>query len=294
MLARSIGTALARNLDDFPFGAVASILQSADVTVGNLECALGTAGKRARKSYTFLGPPDAAASLANAGFDVVSLANNHSLDYGPSALNETRGLLSAVGILYAGAGADEAAAHRPAVLAIKGLRLAFLAYVNTPAEGSYRASTWGAKGNKAGVAWANPKRIAADVASARARADVVIVLLHSGRENVQVPDSTQRRVARAAIDAGAALVIGSHPHVLQGVERYRGGVIAYSLGNFVFDGLYSRSETAILHVTLGREGVRAIDWTPVVLRRGRPEIAGTQQARNIRQRIERLSARLGR
>ncbi|MCL5996610.1 MAG: CapA family protein [Chloroflexi bacterium] len=290
MLARSIGATLARDATASPFAAPAPILQRADITVGNLECALGTSGKRARKTYTFLGPPAAAASLADAGFDVLSLANNHSLDYGTTALDETMRLLDAAGIQHAGAGSDEAAAHRPATLEVRGLRLAFLAYVNTPAEGSFAAATWSARGNRPGVAWAVPKRIAADVAAARQAADLVIVLLHSGYENAQNPSQIQRVAAHAAIDAGAALVIGAHPHVLQGVEYYGSGVIAYSLGNFVFDGLYGRSETAILHVTLGRTGVRAIEWTPVVLRNGRPQPATGRQASAIRRRIERLSA----
>jgi poly-gamma-glutamate synthesis protein (capsule biosynthesis protein) len=292
MLARSIGGALIRDASNSPFARVAPILRQADVTVGNLECALGNRGKPARKSYTLRGPTAAAADLAGAGFDVLALANNHSLDYGPAALDETARLLDAAGVRHAGAGANEEAAHRPAVLEVKGFRLAFLAYVDTPAEGRYAAATWSALGERPGVAWAKPGRIAADVAAARREADLVIVLLHSGYEGVQVPNKIQRQAAHAAIDAGAVLVIGSHPHVLQGVERYGNGVIAYSLGNFVFDGLYGRSETAILHVTMGREGVRAIDWTPVVLRRGRPQVASGRQAHAILRRIERLSATL--
>jgi poly-gamma-glutamate synthesis protein (capsule biosynthesis protein) len=253
------------------------VLQSADVAVGNLECALGTGGKRARKSYTFLAPPEAAASLSGAGFDVLSLANNHSMDYGPQTLSETLRLLDASGIRHPGAGLDEAAAHRPAIVVVKGLRLAFLAYVNVPVEGTrFNTASWTARGDKPGVAWAELARIAADVTAARGQADLVVVLLHSGYENVRAPSTIQRAAAHAAIDAGAALVIGSHPHVLQGVEYYGNGVIAYSLGNFVFDGLYGSGRTAILQVTLGRHGVYALRWIPVVLHRGRPQLVNQQ------------------
>ncbi len=289
MLARSIGRALAQDPPDSPFAAVAPLLRGADVTVGNLECALGTGGRRARKSYTFRGPPVAAASLADAGFDLVSLANNHSLDYGAPALDETLRALDAAGVRFAGAGPNEIEAYRPAILDVHGLRLAFLAYVDTPAEGSYSAGAWRARGDRAGVAWADPDRIAAGVTAARQAADLVVVLLHSGREGSSTPDRAQRRAARAAIDAGAALVIGAHPHVLQGLERYNGGVIAYSLGNFVFDGFGNRQESAILRVTLGRDGVRAVAWAPVVLRAGRPVLADEQQAKAIRQRLDQLS-----
>lgn len=291
MLARSIGAALRRAPDASPFDGVAQTLRAADLTVGNLECAVGSAGTPARKAYTFLAPPAAAAALADAGFDLVSLANNHSLDFGTDALSETARLLDQAGILHPGAGADEAAAHRPARLTAGGLRLAFLAYVNVPVErGGFSTASWRARGDRAGVAWAEPQRIADDVAAARADADLVIVLLHSGYEGQQTTNAAQRASAHAAIDAGAALVIGAHPHVLQGAERYHGGLIAYSLGNFVFDGLYKRSETAILKVTLSRDGVRSFEWLPVALRDGRPQLASGAQASAILKRIARLSA----
>jgi poly-gamma-glutamate synthesis protein (capsule biosynthesis protein) len=290
MLARSIGAALASKPDESPFAGVASLLQKPDIAVGNLECALGASGKPARKAYTFQGPATAAASLAAAGFDLLALANNHSLDYGVPALEETMRLLDTVGIAHPGAGLTEADAHRPAIIEAHGLRLAFLSYVDIPTEkGGFVTASWRARGEQPGVAWALPPRISADVTAARNTADLVVVLLHSGYEGVATPNQTQRNAAHAAIDAGAALVIGSHPHVLQGIEQYGNGVIAYSLGNFVFDGLYKRSETAILHVTLTRAGVQALSWTPVVLRDGRPQVANEQQASVILKRIERMS-----
>src|SRR4029434_4851617 len=121
------------------------------------------------------------------------------------------------------------------VLVAKGLRLAFLAYVDVPVErNGFDTATWEADSNAPGVAWARQARIAADVAEARRAADVVIVLLHSGSEGDSSPNGIQRAAAHTAIDAGATLVVGAHPHVLQGVERYGRGVIAYSLGNIVF------------------------------------------------------------
>ncbi len=179
---------------------------------------------------------------------------------------------------------------------MKGIRLAFLAYVDTPAEGAgYSAATWEATPTRAGVAWARPLTIAAGVAAARAQADVVVVLLHSGFEGRSAPNPAQKAAAHAAIDAGAALVIGAHSHELQGVEHYRGGVIAYSLGNFVFDGFSgTANETAILAVTLTRAGVRDVRWTPAIIRSGRPQIAGGQLAAGILARLDRLSAQLSR
>jgi poly-gamma-glutamate capsule biosynthesis protein CapA/YwtB (metallophosphatase superfamily) len=294
MMARSIGRALQRSPADTPLADVADALRAADVTVGNLECALGVAGRPAAKSYTFRGPPTAANALRDAGFDVVTLANNHSLDYGEAAQAETLALLDAAGIAHVGSGHDEAAAYAPAFIEARGLRLAFLGYVNVPVEfNGFDTARWRAVGGRPGLAWAEPARIAADVAAARAQADLVIVLLHAGYEGRAAPNAVQRANAYAAIDAGAALVLGAHPHVLQGVEQYHGGWIVYSLGNFVFDGFTGVSnESAILFVTLSRDGVEALAWTPVVIRNGRPHPATGSTAAAIRQRIERLSAAL--
>lgn len=294
MMARSIGRALQRSPADTPFAAVAAWLRAADVTIGNLECALSVAGRPAAKSYTFRGPPAAADALRDAGFDVVSLANNHSLDYGEAAQVETLALLDAAGIAHVGSGPNEAAAYAPVFVEAHGLRLAFLGYVNVPVEfNGFDTARWRAVGERPGLAWAEPARIAADVAAARAQADLVIVLLHAGYEGRTTPNAVQRANAYAAIDAGAALVLGAHPHVLQGVEQYHGGWIVYSLGNFVFDGFTGVSnESAILFVTLGRSGVEALAWKPVVIRNGRPHLAAASTAAAIRRRIERLSAAL--
>lgn len=294
MMARAIGRALQRSPADTPLAAVADRLRVADVTVGNLECALGVTGQPAAKSYTFRGPPTAADALRDAGFDVVSLANNHSLDYGEAAQAETLALLDAAGVAHVGSGRNEAAAYAPTFVEARGLRLAFLGYVNVPVEfNGFDTAHWRAVGERPGLAWAEPARVAADVAAARAQADLVIVLLHAGYEGRTTPNAIQRANAYAAIDAGAALVLGAHPHVLQGVEQYHGGWIVYSLGNFVFDGFTGVSnESAILFVTLGRDGVETLTWTPVVIRNGRPHLAADSTAAAIRQRIERLSAAL--
>lgn len=288
MLARSIGAALESADAASPFAEVTDILRGSDVTVGNLECAIADKGTPARKAFTFRAPAIAAEALAEAGFDVLSLANNHSLDYGVAALGQTMRAVHAAGLWHVGAGLNDTGARRAVRLAAKGVRLAFLAYVDTPAEGSYSRAAWAAQTNRPGIAWADPAHIREDVAAARLDADVVIVLLHSGTEGSRAPSRSQRAAAYAAIEAGAALVIGSHPHVLQGVERRGDGVIAYSLGNFVFDG-FGNTESAILRITLGREGVRELAWTPVIVRNGRPQIATGAQASAILRRIAAMS-----
>ena len=141
---------------------------------------------------------------------------------------------------------------------------------------TFASHTWIATDNHPGIAWADPDQIKADVSAAKLKADLVIVLLHSGIEiSTYISNITddQRLEAHTAIDAGAALVIGSHPHVLQQMERYHGGLIAYSLGNFVFDQYKGVADaTIILRVVLTRDGVQSYDYVPALIDNGLPHV----------------------
>lgn len=273
MLGRSVGARLAAGEAGVPFAAVAHLLEG-DLTVGNLEAPVAAGGEPQAKAYTFLAPPAAAAALAGAGFDVLALANNHALDYGPHALLETLTRLRAEGILPVGAGPDAERARAPAIVERNGLRLAFLAYVGTPPEGSYRRATWEAAPGRPGVAWLDLAAVREDVARAKAAADHVVVLFHFGSEGSAMPTAEQRAAVRAAFDAGATVVLGSHPHVLQPVETEDGRLAAYSLGNFVFDGFDgAANRSAVLRIVLGREGVRRWELLPVEVVDGLPRPA---------------------
>ncbi len=264
MFDRLPGVFLRENGAESPFAGVAEVLRGADLTVGNLECAISEGGEQASKAYTFRAPPIAAEALALAGFDVVSLANNHALDWGDEGLSDTRVHLEASKVAAVGGGANAAEAHRHAVVTRNGLRVAFLGYLDVPAEGAFNRANWDATATRAGLAWFDEEALVRDIAAARMEADVVVVFLHFGFEYHTSPSEAQRRQARAAIDAGAALVLGSHPHVLQPVEAYHGGVIAYSLGNFVFDGFDGEAnESAIFRATLTPKGVESWELVPV-------------------------------
>ncbi len=301
MLGRSIGDGVLRFGPLYPFEHVADILRGADLAFVNLEVPLTDGGQPADKDFVFRGPPEAAGGLAAAGIDFVSLANNHALDYGLQGLADTRSALTAAGLAYAGAGDNEAAARSPVVLERGGLRLAFLAYVNTPRDSvsGFDVSATAATAERPGVAWATPEAVAADVAAAARSADVVIVSLHSGPEYQEAPGDLQIALAHSAIDAGARLVLGAHPHVLQGLERYKDGLIIYSLGNFVFDfdevdyaqpGLPS-ALSAILQVQLTKEGVAACRLLPIAVdpADGRPHPAVGHEADAVLERMRRLS-----
>ncbi len=291
MLARSIGQ---RILDEGPqvaFEGVISALLAADVFVANLETAISERGEAQPKAYTFRAPPAAADALALAGVDVVSLANNHAFDYGVLALEDTIRLLDAQDIAAVGAGMDAAEARAPIIIEHNGMRLAFLGYVDVFVENDgFDTRRWIAGADTPGVAWAVPEEVAADVVAARAQADVVVVMLHFGLEGRVKPWEPQQIVARAAIDAGAALVLGAHPHVLQPVEHYNGGLIVYSLGNFVFDGFgFPANYSAIFNATLTPDGVAEYKWIPVIIDNGLPRFATDAEAAAILPMVRQLA-----
>ncbi|HRG98793.1 MAG TPA: CapA family protein [Polyangiaceae bacterium] len=289
MLGRSVGERIAKDPSRSPFTEVADTLAGADIAVGNLECVLAPGGTAAKKAFTFRAPPEALPLLKRSGLDVVLVANNHILDFGTEPLGPMLAALDEAGIRHAGAGLTEAEAHAPTIVTARGLRVAFLGYVNVPAEGTaagFDTRKWEAKGSLPGVAWAEPLRVGAEVAEARTRADLVIVLLHAGSEEMMMSNAIQHSVARAAIDHGASAVLGTHPHRLQAIERYHGGLIAYSLGDFVFDG--RDILTAMLELELDRGGVRSSRWIPMHTSNGYPKLHQGPFAAHWRGYIEHL------
>ena len=235
MLGGSAAPEMAKFGYDHPFADVRSVLRNADVVFANLEGPLTDAGHpESDKRYIFRSPPSKVGpALAAAGFNVVSLANNHTMDYGIEGLQHTLSALTAVGIKHAGAGMDLEQAREPALISVGDQTVAVLAYSLTFPE-----SFW-ARAGSAGTAFGHEHHVRADVQAARERADIVMVSFHWGREGTTELRDYQPRLGRAAIDAGATVVLGHHPHILQGIERYKHGIIFYSLGNFAF-GSYSR------------------------------------------------------
>ncbi len=290
MLARRLGEATEGSDLSYPFAAVQHLLGGADLTIGNLESALGDGGKPETKGYTFLAPPETVDSLSVAGFDLLSLANNHAMDYGPQTLLQAIELLTGRGIQTVGAGANAAEAYAPLYLEANGTVMAFLAFVDVPVEvRGFDARDWQATTQRPGVAWADPDKIQSAIKAAEETADVIIVLLHSGYEYVNTPSPPQQFAARLAIDAGADLVIGHHAHVLQGIEFYGEGTIIYGLGNFAFDdgGVI---ESGLVNIWLDPEGVRSIDFIPLIISLdGRPTPADPAQAKSIRSTLYSLT-----
>lgn len=226
MLDNGPGHAVASGRD--PFAACADLLLDADFTVGNLECVLGKGGRQVLKAYSFRAATDSPVYLKRY-FSAVSVANNHALDFGPDGLVECLRILAAAGIPQVGGGVDLAAARRPLVLEKHGLRIALLA------ANGFQAAKSAAGAATPGVAPLEETAILADIAAARRQADFVVPFVHWGPELVAEPRAADRALARKMIEAGAAAVIGAHPHVTQTVDVHAGAPIVYSLGNFVFD-----------------------------------------------------------
>jgi hypothetical protein len=217
------------------------LLADADVAMVNLESPITTRGKRVPKPYNFRTDPRFLGALIRAGVDVVNVANNHIYDYGAQGLFDTILYLDSLGLKHVGAGRNRAEAHAPAIVTVRGTRIGFLGYYG---GGEAPAATR----QLPGVARRVLPEVAEDIRWLRAVDTVqyIVVNLHWGDELAQFPDDEQRRFAHDLIDAGADAVIGHHPHVLQGVERYRNGVIAYSLGNLLFGGNSRASYTTAL------------------------------------------------
>jgi poly-gamma-glutamate synthesis protein (capsule biosynthesis protein) len=236
MMSRYVGTLAASKQDPaWPLRDVASLFSTADLAFVNLEAPFSDRGAPAAKGMIFKAAPEMIAALELAGIDVVSTANNHARDCGSYGIAFTIDWLAKHGIAAAGTGASSDLAHEGVVLERHGVRFGFLAYTFDQRNGNY-------KDTDQRVAMLDTAQAARDIAAMSTRADVVIVSMHAGAEYQPKPNEEQQRFAHAAIDAGAKMVIGHHPHVSQPVEEYGGGVIFYSLGNLVFD-QFQRKET---------------------------------------------------
>ena len=243
---------------DYPFEATKEILQRADLTFCNLEGPISKKGvKEEGKEFTFKTDPKAAEGLAKAGFDVVSLANNHIMDFGAEALFETIEHLEKNNIKGIGAGKDLSASRKPALFEINGIKIAFLAYAFTFPLHFY------AEIDKPGSAPGVPEFIEKDIKKAKQKNDIVIVSFHWGAELMTEPKEYQVKMGHNAIDWGASIVLGHHPHVLQGIELYKSGLIAYSIGNFAF-GSYSKNvkDGMMLSVDFNKNGLNSVKIIP--------------------------------
>lgn len=230
--------------------AMLSLLTEADLTIVNQEFPFSTRGTPAEdKQYTFRVDPAYVTALQDMGVDLVTLANNHSLDYGKEALLDTFQTLDGAGIRYAGAGESEERAGALQTFEVKGRTFGFLA-----ASRVIPVTGWNVANEQPGVFCTyDDTALVAAIQEARTQCDFLAVYVHWGKERTTKLEAHQTELAQAYLDAGADLVVGSHPHVLQGIACQEGAPVFYSLGNFIFG--RSIEETAALEVTVDEDGV---------------------------------------
>lgn len=259
MLGHRAEPYLTREGPSYPFVNVLSVLQQAHLVIGNLESPISSRGTAVEnKKFTLRAAPVAVEAMKAAGIRVVTLANNHSMDFGPLALQDTLKVLGESSILYAGAGMNLEDARAPALLKVGDLTLAFLSYSLTFPLEFYAAP------GRPGTAPGYREYVKRDIQKIRPQADLVVVSFHWGAELMTTAKDYQRELGRLSIDWGADLVLGHHPHVLQELELYRGHLIAYSLGNFVFGSESEKTNTSmILLCTFKGKSLMRIEAVPL-------------------------------
>jgi poly-gamma-glutamate synthesis protein (capsule biosynthesis protein) len=291
MMSRAVGRHYEETPGDFAMPDVKATLRGLDVVCANLENPVAHGGHpdpAQDPHVTFRAAPPTIDVLTSLGVNVVSLGNNHMLDYGEAALAETLEHLDGAGIKRVGAGRDYREANAPLLLDVGGRRLALLSY-----SFIYSANTRMATARSGGVSDHRLRRILPEIRNLQSARYDVVVLVHWGFEYSFYPLPYQMRQARRMIDAGACLIVGHGPHYPQGIEAYGGADIVYSLGNFIFDEPHKFANRSFIYRTdidaSGRARNRHI--VPVHLRRHVPQLATSAERRRLEGLLSGLSAR---
>lgn len=232
-------------------------LKEADITFGNLEGPVSDKGENVGSIYSFRMDPQTVPALRSSGFDIVSVANNHAGDWSFTAFVDTLERLNQGGVHPVGGAMSKQEARTPIIFNVDGISIGFLAFTDTGPD-------WLEADEKAGILLASdPKRLEY-IREARAQVDHLIVSYHFGDEYEFGSNERQQELSRSSIDAGARVIVGHHPHVIQEVEQYGDGLIFYSLGNFIFDQYFSEETMTgmVARVFFTKEGISS--WTEMV------------------------------
>ena len=236
MLDRAVRTSVVKNFGGDYSKLFVNIpeLKKADILFANLEGDVSDVGNNVGSKYSFRMDPKVLLALKEAGFDILSFANNHVGDWNIPAFKDTLTRLNNIGILKTGAGFTKSEAETPTIIEKNGVRFGFLGFSDVGPD-------WIAATNeKPGILIASDPRLPEIIKNAKSKSDVLIVSFHWGEEYKKVHNIRQEVLAHLAIDNGADMVIGHHPHVIEDIETYNGKPIAYSLGNFIFDQHFSK------------------------------------------------------
>ena len=276
---------------DYPYKNVLEVLKKSDLTIGNLECPLTSAGTPVykRSDLIFKGDTKNAKELKAAGFDVLNLANNHSMDQGREGLLNTMEALKDNNIAVVGAGLNKKDSHKPVFVTRGGVKIGILSYSCFPAEGYIFDS------EMADICHFDENLLKEEIVKAKKDCDFLMVFFHHGNEYDFYPSEIQKKYSHTAIDNGADIVVGNHPHVLQGAEKYNGKYIFYSLGNFIFDrqAPFGTNETIILELTLKNKKLSEIDAIPVKIIECQPTLSNDKSNVEILNNFIRHSEGMG-
>ncbi|MBA2716326.1 MAG: CapA family protein [Propionibacteriales bacterium] len=254
-------------------GPLTRVLARADLSIVNLEAAVTTRGAPQPKEYTFRAPPVVFTALKDAGIDVVTMANNHGLDYGPVSVPDALAAARAAGMPVIGIGADAAEAYQPWIVAVHGQRIAFLgatAVVDSPL-----VESWSATADQPGVATSldgNNAALVAAVKAVRRHVDTVVVDMHYGSDLLSCPTEIQRTLANDLVRAGADIIVGQHAHTLLGGGYLGSSYVDFGMGNFQFyvsTGSTSAT-TGVLVLTVDGRAVTRPRWIPGQIVNGLP------------------------
>lgn len=262
MLSRIVEQKMIKYNDWFyPFRQTYQTTTKGDVVFGNLETPLITGPIVNTGTMVFRADPKAVTGLTFGGFNVLSLANNHLKNYGTAGIEKTISTLDTAKIKHTGAGLSETEARQPAIIEIKGRKIGFLAYT----QGGFTPASYEATATQSGSPFLNEQALINDLEKLKPQVDIMIVSMHAGVEYTLAPSAIQKSFAHTAIDHGANLVIGHHPHVVEPMEKYNNGYILYSLGNFVFDQMWSEEtrEGAIATITINQTDIADVQLTPI-------------------------------
>jgi poly-gamma-glutamate synthesis protein (capsule biosynthesis protein) len=287
LLDRNVRLEIEKNGIHYPFEKTKEFISQHDIAFFNLECPLAdsTDGFPINKKHSFRGDTSYIKAIKEAGFTIASVANNHTIDYGKNALLQTIENLQQNEIFAVGGGKNQKAAFAPLLFEIKGESFAVFAVLEFLLEGTTFTE------NTAYPAFAQINRLCDSIEKYQDKVDHILVSFHWGVENAKIPHSRQKEYAHKVIDAGADLVIGHHPHILQGIEVYKEKIILYSLGNFIFDNTGKlHNQSAIFSCVFQDGQLKNPQLIPVKIINTRPEIADEKTQNNIFSYLDTLSS----
>ncbi|MGE5329331.1 MAG: CapA family protein [Deltaproteobacteria bacterium] len=286
LLDRGVKKQIQSKGEKYPYSEIQDVLKKSDVVIGNLECPITQKGTPVLKDRKLIFKADVsnAAALKAAGFSILNLANNHSMDQGQEGLKNTMNNLSKAGIITVGAGLNRDNASQAKFVKVSNTTLGVLGYSHFPSEGYFFSE------NEPDVAQVN-ENIEKNVAEAKRKCDFLIVSIHWGKEFNNYPSDYQIKLAHVLIENGADMIIGHHPHVLQGVEKYKDKFIFYSVGNFVFDKQIPKGtdETIILNLSLDKSLLKQVEILPIRIIQAQPRKLLGKDAQELINKLKKYS-----